>query len=55
MKATEIRIKKECRKLHGVEGALEKAVEILREKYLKYMEAECNKDAVIRIEIHIER
>ena len=55
MKATEVRIKKECRELHGVEEAMEQALIYIRVKYYEYMDAECNKDATIRIEIHIDR
>jgi len=55
MKATEVRIKKECRELHGVQGAIEEAMVYIIAKYLEYMDAPCNKDATIRIEIHIDR
>ena len=55
MKATEVRIKKECRELHGVEGAIEEAMVYIIAKYYEYMDAPCNKDATIRIEIHIDR
>ena len=55
MKATEVRIKKECRELHGVEGAIKEALVYIKAKYFEYMDAECNKDATIRIEIHIDR
>ena len=55
MKATEVRIKKECRDLRGTKGALEMALIYITSKYIEYMKAECNKDATIRIEIHIDR
>ncbi len=55
MKAIEVRIRKECRDNLGTREAFNEAMIYLKIKYLKYMEAECNKDATIRIEIHIDQ
>ena len=55
MKATKFSIRKECRDNLGTREAFNEAMIYLEIKYLKYMEAECNKDATIRIELHIDQ
>jgi len=54
MKVTQVEIKYSCRELHGINGALIKAVEFISQKYHHLLSAECNKDKTIRIEIHID-
>jgi len=54
MKATQVEIKKECRELHGTEGAFDKAMDFLTEKYYFLLSAGVNQDKTIRIEIHID-
>lgn len=55
MKATQVLIKKECRELHGKDKALELALDYVRQQYELYISLHCNKDATIKLEIHIDR
>ena len=55
MKVTEVRIKKECRELHGGKTAYEKACDYLFEKYKHLLSAECNEDKTVIIELHIDK
>ncbi|KKM20203.1 hypothetical protein LCGC14_1647870 [marine sediment metagenome] len=55
MKATEIRINKSCREFHGDEGAWDEAIMWMKSRYLEFLTADCNKDAPIRLEIHIDK
>lgn len=54
LQSTQIFIKKECREIHGVCGALELAFSKIKETYLKNMKAEINKDSTFIVRLLIE-
>ena len=54
-KVTKVEIKKECRELHGQDGAIDEAIRFIKDKYNWILDADCNKDSTIRIEIYIDR
>ena len=55
IQSTQVRFRKECRKEHGTLTALEKAFDIIREKYAFNLKAEINKDSTFIIRLLIER
>lgn len=55
MKVTQVEIRKECRELHGVDKAFDEAVKYLRDYYTLILKSDCNKEASIIFEVHIDR
>lgn len=55
MQVTNIQIKKECREKHTTRGAFGEAMQIILQRYLECMKAECNKDATFNLCLTVDR
>ena len=55
IKAGQWNILKRCREAHGVDGALEEAIKLIRKQYKEVMTHEANKDALICLKMTIGR
>ena len=54
-KLYQIEIKKDCRELHGVDGALDKAFEILRDRFKLFCPEKDSTNKTFRLELHIDK
>lgn len=55
IKAGEVVIAENCRKVHGKESAFDEAAKRLKHHYMTIMEHDCNKAADLRIIMTLER
>ena len=55
IRVAKVMIKKNCRKVHGIEGAIDEAFRITKEKYLKAMEFKINEDETFTLELEVDR
>lgn len=55
MQVTNIEIKESCRETHGDYGALQRAFEIIKDKYLGCVDAEVNKDVAFNLTLTLDR
>ena len=55
LRVAKVTIKKNCRKVHGVEGAIDEAFRITKEKYLNAMSFDINKDESFVLELIVNR
>ena len=50
-----ITIKKECREIHGIEGAFDEACKLLKKSYNLFADSPNQKDATWCIELHLKK
>ena len=50
----QVRITKECREVHGIDGAFEEACERIKDYYMIYVESEIHQDKTFRIELYFD-
>jgi len=55
IQVTKVDIKKECREIHGKDGAFDEAVKIIKQRYDFTVNAECNENATFVLCLTVDR